>query len=255
MIDRRLFLVLALFTTAVAPFRMSMLDSASSPADAQAGEMGQTRAVQAATSTGRHGAYYLPQRHESRTLPLLVFFHGTGGKGSLAILRLRALAEQEGFIVLAPDSVSVAGVWTVGQGAGDTTEDRSHIMAGVREVLGAPGVRIDVARVLAAGFSVGGNAAAHIATHEAMFTDLAILHGHVGSGTIGSRRPRTWVSAGERDRVRTVEHMRSVTEHLGQQGFPKVELRVFRADHTLQDEELSGLVAWWLGRRAERETR
>lgn len=51
-----------------------MLDSASGLADAQAGEMGQTRAVQAATSTSRHGAYYLPQRHESRTLPLLVFF-------------------------------------------------------------------------------------------------------------------------------------------------------------------------------------
>jgi hypothetical protein len=49
--------------------------------------------------------------------------------------------------------------------------------------------------------------------------------------------------------------MRSVAEHLGQQGFPKVELRVFRADHTLQDEELSGLVAWWLGSHAERETR
>jgi hypothetical protein len=49
--------------------------------------MGQTHAVQAATSTGRHGAYYLPEHYESRTLPLLVFFHGTGGKGSLAILR------------------------------------------------------------------------------------------------------------------------------------------------------------------------
>jgi hypothetical protein len=31
-IDRRLFLVLALFTTVVAPFRMSVLDSASGPA-------------------------------------------------------------------------------------------------------------------------------------------------------------------------------------------------------------------------------
>src|SRR5262249_54054767 len=25
------------------------------------------------------------------------------------------------------------------------------------------------------------------------------------------------------------------------------EMRVFRADHTLQDEELAGLTAWWLG--------
>lgn len=249
MIDRRLFLVLALLTTAVAPIRSSMLNSAFGPADAQAGEMGQTRAVQASTSTGRHGAYYLPQRHESRTLPLLVFFHGTGGKGSLAILRLRALAEQEGFIVLAPDSVSVAGVWTVGQRPGDMTEDQNHVTACVREILATPGVQIDRACVLAAGFSVGGNAAAYLATHEAIFTGLAILHGHVTAATIGPRRLRTWVSTGDRDRVRTIDYMRSVSEQLRQQGFPKVEMRVFRADHTLQDEELAGLTVWWLGRQ------
>jgi hypothetical protein len=49
--------------------------------------------------------------------------------------------------------------------------------------------------------------------------------------------------------------MRTVAEHLNQQGFPKVALRVFRADHMLPDEELTGLIAWWLGREAERETR
>jgi hypothetical protein len=27
---------------------------------------------------------------------------------------------------------------------------------------------------------------------------------------------------------------------------PKVEMRVFQADHTLQDEELAALAAWWL---------
>jgi poly(3-hydroxybutyrate) depolymerase len=211
--------------------------------------------VQAVTSTGWQGAYYLPRGHESRPLPLLVFFHGTGGKGSLAILRLQALAEQEGFIVLAPDSASVSGVWMVGQRPGETTEDHRHVMVCVREVLMAPGVHIDLTRVLAAGFSVGGNAAAHMATYEAIFTDLAILHGHVASQTIGPRRPRTWMSTGDRDRVGTVEYMKSVADHLGQQGFPKVELRVFRADHTLQDEELAGLVAWWLSGRVEQGTR
>ena len=208
----------------------------------------------AATSTGRQGAYYLPQSHESRALPLLIFFHGTGGKGSLAILRLHPLAEQEGFIALAPDSVSVAGVWMVGRRPGEITEDRRHVMACVREILATPGVRIDVAHVLAAGFSVGGSGAAYLATHEALFTDLAVLHGHVVPEALGSRRPRTWVSAGDRDRVRTTESMRGVAEYLSQQGFPKVALRVFRADHTLPDEELSGLVAWWLGRKPERET-
>jgi poly(3-hydroxybutyrate) depolymerase len=155
-------------------------------ADPGAGE-GATRTVQAATSTGRQGAYYLPQGYESRALPLLVFFHGTGSKGSLTIRRLGALAEKEGFIALAPDSVSVAGVWIVGQRAGETTEDRRHVMACVREILTIPSVHIDLARVLAAGFSVGGNAAAYLATHEAIFTDVAVLHGHVASGTVPSR--------------------------------------------------------------------
>jgi poly(3-hydroxybutyrate) depolymerase len=239
--------LLAVFTACVAPIRVSVLDWRPRPASAEAGGTGQRRAVRAVTSTGRQGAYYLPQGHESRALPLLVFFHGTGGKGSLAVLRLQVLAEQEGFIVLAPDSASVSGVWMVGQRPGETTEDHRHVMACVREVLAAPGVRVDPGHVLAAGFSVGGNGAAYLASREAVFTALAVLHGHVAPGAIGPRRPRTWLSAGDRDRVRTVEYMKSVAEHLGREGFPKVELRVFGADHALTDEELGALVAWWLG--------
>lgn len=243
--------LVAVLTASIHPIRASVLDWLSRSDNAQASGTGLTRTVQSATSTGRQGAYYLPAGYESRTLPLLVFFHGTGGKGSLAVLRLRMVAEQAGFIVLAPDSVSVAGVWMIGQRPGDTTEDHSHVMSSIRELTAIPGVHIDPAHVLAGGFSVGSSAAAYLATHEAMFTDLAILHGHVAPPAIGPRRPRTWVSAGNRDRVRTVEYMRSVADHLGQQGFAKVELHVFRADHTLQDEELDGLLAWWLGHRAE----
>ena len=242
--------LVAVFAGGVIPIAVSMFDWPFGAAHVVAGAAGVTRTVQAATSTGRQGAYYVPPGSESRTRPLLVFFHGTGGKGSLAIFRLRSLAEQNGFVVLAPDSVSVAGVWTGGQRPGEMTEDHNHVMACVREVTSAAGVKVDLSRVLAAGFSVGGNAAASVATHEAIFTDLAILHGHVNPGTIGPRRPRTWVSAGDRDRIRTVEYMRSVAEYLGQQGFSKVDLRVFRAEHTLQDEELDGLLAWWLGHRA-----
>jgi len=246
--------LLAALTVGVSAIGVSVLAWSSGAVDAGAGGTGLTRTVQAATSTGRQGAYYLPKGHESRALPLLVFFHGTGGKGSLAILRLQALAEQEGFIVLAPDSVSVAGVWLIGQHPGETTADHRHVMACVRELLAAPGVHVDPGRVLAAGFSVGGSGAASLATHEAVFTALAVLHGHVVPGAMGSRRPRTWLSAGDRDRVRTVAYMRSVAEHLGQEGFSGVELRVFRVDHTLQEEELAALIDWWLG-RAGRGTR
>jgi poly(3-hydroxybutyrate) depolymerase len=164
------------------------------------------------------------------------------------LLRLQALAERERFMVLAPDSVSVAGVWSVAQPPDDVTEDYRHVMDCVREVLRVPGVRVDPARVLAAGFSVGGSVAPYLATRESLFTAFAVLHGHVVPGTWGRLRPRAWVSAGDRDRVRTVEYMRSVADHLTREGFPSVELRVFKVDHSLGDDELAALVAWWLGR-------
>ena len=39
--------------------------------------------IQATTSTGRQGTYYLPPDYGSETLPLLVMLHGTGGKSSI----------------------------------------------------------------------------------------------------------------------------------------------------------------------------
>ena len=215
---------------------------------AEGDQTGVTRTVQAATSTARQGAYYLPSDYESRALPLMVTFHGTGGKGSLMILRLQALAERERFMVLAPDSVSVAGVWSVPQRPDDVTYDYRHVMECVREVLRIPGVRVDPTRVLAVGFSVGASVAPYIATHEGLFTAFALLHGHVVPGSWGRLRPRAWLSTGYGDRVRTVEYMRSVADQLTGEGFPSVELRVFKLDHSLGDDELAALVAWWLDR-------
>ena len=67
----------------------------------------------------------------------------------------------------------------VGQRPHEVTEDYRHIMDCVREVLTLPGVRIDPAHVLIAGYSVGGSAAPYLASHEDLFTAFAVLHGHV----------------------------------------------------------------------------
>ena len=158
------------------------------------------------------------------------------------------MAERERFIALAPDSVSVAGVWSVGQRSDEKTEDYRHPMECVREVMRAPGVRVDPARVLAVGFSVGASVTPYVATHESQFTAFAVLPGHITPGSFGTLRPRAWVSAGDQDRVRTVDYMRSVADHLTRAGFPAVDLRVFKADHRLGDDELMALIAWWIGK-------
>src|SRR5262249_61077755 len=110
-----------------------------------------------------------------------------------------------------------------------------------------PVFRVAPPRFLAAGFSVGGNVAPSIAPRESVFTAFAVLHGHVVPGAWGRLHPRVWLSTGDRDRVRTVEYMRGVARHLTAEGFPSVELRVFKVDHSLGDHEPAALVAWVLG--------
>jgi len=210
-------------------------------------QTGVARTIQTTTSTGRQGAYYLPPDYESRALPLLVLLHGTAGKGSVMMLRLRALAEQERFIAVAPDSVSIAGVWLIEPRSPGMTEDYRHVMDCVREVLAIPGVHVDRAHVLIAGFSVGGGVVPYIASHEDLFTAFAVLHGHVALDGMGPRRVRGWLSTGDRDRLRPVGDIRNVADDLRRrQGFSEIETRVFRVDHTLGEEELTALVTWWL---------
>jgi predicted esterase len=67
---------------------------------------------------------------------------------------------------------------------------------------------------------------------------------------MGPRRMRGWLSTGDRDRLQPVTYIRRVADHLTRrEGFPEVETRVFRAGHTLGEEELAALVAWWLRRQ------
>ena len=239
---------------ATVAYRLALVSSRRvSPPDSS--RMGTLGTIQATTSAGRQGAYYLPPHYESGALPLVVVLHGTGGKGSVMILHLRALAERERFIAVAPDSVSVAGTWLIAQGSQGVTEDYRHVVGSVREVLKLPDVHVDPAHVLIAGFSAGGGAAAYIASHEDLFSAFAVLHGHVVVDGMGPRRVRAWLSTGDQDRLRTAESIQRLADHLTRrEAFPEVETRLFRADHRLREDELAALVAWWLRRPVGRAT-
>src|SRR4030095_16027899 len=103
---------------------------------------------QPTTIAARHGPSYAPPNSGRQPRPVLVFLHGSGGKGSIAMPRLRAVADRERVVVIAPDSVSVAGTWLMDARAQGFTEDHRHVMACVREVLGLPDLRIDPQPVL-----------------------------------------------------------------------------------------------------------
>ncbi len=102
---------------------------------------------------------YVPSCYAAdRDWPLVVTLHGTHGWDSSAaqIKEWKSLAEQQGFLVAAPDLRSVQGILPVLPGAWeqDLADDDKAILAMMDDV--AARYRVDRKRVLLTGFSAGG---------------------------------------------------------------------------------------------------
>jgi hypothetical protein len=61
-------------------------------------------------------------------------------------------------------------------------------------------------------------------------------------------RPTRWARGASGAGSRPATAIDSGRPELKGLRFPEIETRVFAADHTLGDEELSALAAWWLRR-------
>lgn len=98
---------------------------------------------------GRQGSYYLPGGYQGRTLPAAVLLHGSAQSGAAMVAAFRSLADAHGFIIIAPDSASLDS-WEPSR---ETSPDEAHVARCLAEVQGMPGVSINAARILVAGFS------------------------------------------------------------------------------------------------------
>jgi len=203
-------------------------------------------------SAGRSGRYYLPAGYAQKMLPLAVLIHGTGGSGANMVSDFRALADEYGFAIVAPDSRrSPDGqlTWQVGESPGEITEDLQHTMSCVRALRAIEGVQVDSEKTLIAGFSGGGSSAPYMASHESFFRTFAVLHGGVIANGFGSNRVRGWFSTGDSDGVRPVEGVRAALDELRREGWStELELRTYPGAHELTEREKRDVVRWWLGR-------
>jgi poly(3-hydroxybutyrate) depolymerase len=199
---------------------------------------------------GRRGVAFIPPEATSGPRPLLVLFHGTGGSGAQMFATFSQFAKLRGLIVLAPDSgrsPDGAYNWQVPDRSGDTTDDVAHVHACLDELYATPHLSVDPEHVLAAGHSGGGSSAAYLGTTEPRVRAFAVLHGGVFAGGLGTSQARAWFSTGSEDALRppvvmeraaaaTRSHTSEVTTH------------VYPGGHGLSADELSELIAWWLGR-------
>lgn len=216
---------------------------------APAAPSGQAGALTVTNRFGRSGAYFLPAGFDDAPRPLLVALHGSGWNGAGFLLVLRPFAEEQGLLVIAPDSgLAPNGIatWQVGDKPGDRTDDFHHVQRALEELNALPGVRVDTARVLALGYSGGGSSASYLATNDPRFTAFAVLHGGVFAGGLGEHAIRGWFSTGQGDPARPPALVKAAAEQAGARGLA-VEFHTYPGGHELSREELREVIQWWLG--------
>ncbi len=217
-------------------------DTSASPLAAVRGD------ISTKNSAGRDGKYYLPTGYNTQCLPVMVAFHGTGGDGNEILNFFDEYAEEYGFIIVAPDSrMSPSGeyIWEVGTIEGEITEDYTHTLNTLEEVLAKSNVYEDANHMLTAGFSAGGSYTAYLATNDDRFTHFAVLHGGIFSGGFGDEKPRAWLSTGEDDTLRIPDELSLYESTLQGLGFD-VTYNVYSGGHTISSTEKDQLMSWWL---------
>jgi phospholipase/carboxylesterase len=200
-------------------------------------------------SSGRSGDFYLPADYAQRTLPLLVAFHGTGGSGEGMVNAFQDLADEYGFIIVAPDSRETPGgilaTWYITE-AGYESDDYPFIMEWVDYIRDFPGVTIDDDHVMTLGFSGGCPVAPYIATNDEQFTHFASMHGEVWEPSIGDNLALAWLSTGEDDEYWKPLTFQGYETMLTGKGFT-VTRKVYPGGHTLSGQEKRDAIDWWLG--------
>lgn len=190
----------------------------------------------------RSGDFYLPTAYNARTLPLLVAFHGSGGNGEGMVNSFQSLADEYGFIIVAPDSDN-AGVWWIAQ-AGYESDDYANIMSWVDYIYSFPGVTIDENQVMTLGFSGGCPVAPYIATNDNQFTHFASMHGEVWEPSIGNSFASAWLSTGEDDWW-TPAMFQGYETMLQGKGFT-VTNTIYPGGHSISNTEKRDVIEWWL---------
>jgi phospholipase/carboxylesterase len=189
---------------------------------------------------GRDGLLYVPPGVTGRPAPLVLALHGSGADAEQGVRLLRPLAEEAGFLVLAPDSRG--DTWDVilgGLGPDVAFIDRALDAVFARHP-------VDAARVAAAGFSDGASYALSLGlTNGDLFTHvLAFSPGFLATAARAGT-PRVFVSHGTLDRVLPVACSRRIVPRLRQAGHD-VLYREFDGGHDVPPDTAREAVAWFL---------
>ncbi|WP_432501238.1 alpha/beta hydrolase [Kineococcus arenarius] len=210
------------------------------PAPARTAGRERRRAGTVELSTGVPGTLLVVPEVDG-PVPLLVFFHGSGGTPQQSLDLVGAAAERHGTAVLAPRST--AHTWDVV--VGGPGPDVAAVRRALAEAAGH--VDVEASALGVGGFSDGASYALTVglANPGTVGCVLAFSPGFVVDGVPG-RRPRCFVSHGTADRVLPIDRTsRVVVPRLRGSGYD-VQYREFDGGHEVPADAVEAAFAWWL---------
>jgi predicted esterase len=174
--------------------------------------------------------------------PLVLYLHGATGNEQQGIRRLRALADEFGFLVLSP--ASREGTWDA---------IRSAYGADVRLIDDALAKvfaqrRIDPGKIAVCGFSDGASVALGLglSNGDLFRAVMAFSPGFIPSGSEDNGTPRIFISHGTKDEILPIETCsRRLVPRLKQAGYA-VKFREFDGPHAVPPQIAHEALEWFL---------
>ena len=189
----------------------------------------------------RDGVLYVPPSYNATVpMPMLVWLHGAGGSGNVSA-NMTSLADEFGFIVLAPDSRE----WTWDAILGQYGPDVEYLQRAMKQTLSR--YAIDKARIWLGGFSDG---ASYSLSLGISFGDVfkKIYAGAPGvmQPIEANGKPPIFISHGRQDPTMPIdETSRKFVPRLKALGY-EITYKEYDGRHQLPPEILREVIEWYV---------
>jgi predicted esterase len=173
--------------------------------------------------------------------PLVLYLHGATGNEQQGIRRLRALADEFGFLLLSP--ASQEDTWdAILSGYGP---DVRLIDQALTKVFAQ--CRVDERKIAICGFSDGASYALGLGLSNGdLFQKVAAFSpGFIPSGVQRTGAPRIFISHGTRDEILPIEGSRRLAPDLKRRGY-EVDYREFDGPHGVPTEMARAAMEWFV---------
>jgi phospholipase/carboxylesterase len=189
---------------------------------------------------GRDGVLFVPKGYKrDKPTPLLIWLHGAGGSGNVSE-NMAALADEFGFIVLAPDSRD----WTWDAILGQYGPDVDYLQRALKQTLTR--YNLDRDRIWLGGFSDGASYSLSLGiSYGDIFRKIYAGAPGVMQPIEANGKPAIFISHGRQDQTMPIdETSRKFVPRLKALGYD-VTYEEYDARHQLPPEMLRKVIEWF----------